>query len=163
MGFNFSVESLLNANVVSFGALCIIIGFLIYRLKIVELLEKQSIKIKSIVDNSEENKLNSEKELLSANNELNHLPDDIAKIKAEAENTALTLVEHLKEETIQKKQIIENNKQRALELELKKNREILSKEVSIAAVLMAKDSIKNLLENDPNLHKKIINECIDRL
>jgi len=163
MGFNFGVENLIDANVVSFAVMVGIITWGCKKLKVGELLKKGSLKIKDIVDKSEDAKAHSYGVLKNAQTEMERLPGEIENLHSEAKNTGEILAKQIKEEADKKTKIIEDNMRKNIDFEVKTTTDSLSKDISIASLRVAQDNLKQLLEKDATLHERIINECIEAL
>ncbi len=163
MGFNFTANSLIQANFTSFVVVAAIITYACMTFHVGNVFEKQRQKIKSVVDTSEANKQASIEGLNNIKGELDELPQKIEKLEDEAKNTAKVLSEGIAKDALAKKQILENNANTSIEYQVKNAKQKLSQDVSFAAVNLAKGNFVEMVKNNPDLQYKILNECIEKL
>lgn len=118
-------------------------------------------KIENIVSSSIDEKENSLKKLDNVNEQLKHLPDEIKDINQSADNNIKNLAVKFQNEIEQKKQDIEVNGKRILNLETKKFQQKLTGIISEVSVKLAKENAEVQFKNNPNLHNKYIENAIN--
>jgi len=163
MNLSAIINKCIEANVVAFLVMVGIIWYACVKLHVGNLFEKGRQKIKDVVDKSEVTKQNSISDLNNMQHEMDILPEKIDNLKQEAKNTAETLAKNIENDTESKIQMLKDNAQTSLEYQIKNVREKLSSSVSSAAVDIAKDNFQKLLQANPDVHYKILNECIEKL
>ena len=163
MGFDFSLTSLIGANVFAFCVMVTLIVLMCKKFKVSEKLEANALRIKEIVDKSEADVLLSKENLEKSQASFDKLPAEILALDETAKNSGEILAKNVLQEAKNKTEIIQANTVRAIDYEVKNKKIALTKEVSGASLKLAYDNVNELLENNPNLHHEIINECINEL
>lgn len=163
MGFNFSTDSLVGANFFAFCVLVALIAWGYKKLKIKDKLEAQRQKIQDTVDISEKNKLSSIKNLENTKKDFEKLPQEIQELKNNAKQSGEILATNIIAEAHSKSQIIESNILRSVDYEVKNQKISLIQEISEASLKLAHSNVVELLNNNPDLHHEMINECINKL
>ena len=163
MGFNFSAESLIAANFFAFCVLAALIVWGCKKLKVSDKLEAQRQKIQDTVDLSEEDKINSAKNLENTKKDFEKLPAEINELKENAKQSGEILAANIIAEAHSKSQIIESNILRAVDYEVKNQKISLTQEISEASLKLAHNNVIELLHNNHDLHHEMINECINEL
>ena len=163
MGFDFSFENIVEANLVSFIVMMSIFAVILKKIHIGAVLDQQKNAIIDNINKSEKARTDSEETLMEVEGELKAMPDTANKMENEAKKSAEVIAEQI--ETDAQKQIkkTEQNAQRAMDSEAFYAKLSLSKNISLASLTLAKANLVQALEADTALHKKIINQCIDEL
>ena len=150
-------------NLFNFIIFASIIVFLIKKIDIASLLEKNQNSIKDDILNSESTKLNSEEKFNEARGALDNIQSEIDLIfNSSKENANIVGEKYLKNGENTKATIEENTAKSIDNNKLILKNDILKK-VSLASIEIAKDYIKNELENNQELHDKLINESIESI
>ena len=150
-------------NLFNFIIFASIIAFLIKKINIVSLLEKNQNLIKDDILNSESAKLSSEEKFNEAKDALDNIQSEIDLIfNSSKENANLVGEKYLKNSENTKATIEENTAKSIDNNKLILKNDILKK-VSLASVEIAKDYIKNELNNNQELHDKLIDESINSI
>ena len=118
-------------------------------------------KIENFVNSSIEEKESSLKKLDNINEQIKRLPDEIKDINQSAENNIKNLEVKFQNEIEQKKQDIEVNGKRILNLETKKFQQKLTGIISEVSVKLARENAEVQFKNNPNLHNKYIEKAIN--
>lgn len=118
-------------------------------------------QIENFVISSVKEKETSLKKLDNVNEQLKHLPEEINEIKDSAENNIKNLEIKFQNEIKQKKQDIEINGKRILNLETKKFQQKLTGIISEVSVKLAKENAEEQFKNNRALHNKYIEKAIN--
>lgn len=154
---------LLQSNIFNFILVVSIIVYLVRKFNLKQKIEKLSNEIKSYVDESENEKLDAEKELKNINDKIAKLPSEIDNINRSADNSVKSLSEKIRIETESQKQDILNNAERLLNLETKKFKSKLVGILSEKSVELVQQNTINQLNSNRDLHKKYIDNAISEL
>lgn len=154
---------LLQSNIFNFILVVAIIVYLVRKFNLKQKIEKLSNEIKSYVDESENEKLDAEKELKNINDKIAKLPLEIDNINRSADNSVKSLSEKIRIEIETQKQDILNNAERLLNLETKKFKSKLVGILSEKSVELVQQNTINQLNSNQDLHKKYIDNAISEL
>ena len=154
---------LLQSNIFNFILVVAIIVYLVRKFNLKQKIEKLTNEIKSYVDESENEKLDAEKELRNINDKIAKLPSEIDNINRSADNSVKSLSEKILTETESQKQDILNNAERLLNLETKKFKSKLVGILSEKSVELVQQNTINQLNSNRDLHKKYIDNAISEL
>ncbi len=154
---------LLQSNIFNFILVVAIIVYLVRKFNLKQKIEKLTNEIKSYVDESENEKLDAEKELKNINDKIAKLPSEIDNINRSADNSVKSLSEKILTETESQKQDILNNAERLLNLETKKFKSKLVGILSEKSVELVQQNTINQLNSNRDLHKKYIDNAISEL
>lgn len=158
-----SLMGLLKGNFFNFLTVFSLVVLLLIKLDVASKLEFAKNKIVELINKSEEEKLLSEKDLEFAKIEVQNLPDELNKIKADAQNTVDSYKKSVKVEMEKIEQKLNENAQKIIDNEVLRINNSLQKELAHDAVLMAHNKTLEALKNDMQLHRKFINEAIDKI
>lgn len=153
--------SLVHANV--FGVLLafVFLAWVMKRFNVLSSIDKAQKKIIDDLKTAVSSKESSLKELEDAEERLSKAKEDAEVILNKAEESALRMKEEIiMEAEIEAKKIIEHAKKAVIN-EQEQARAELQRNLTIAAVEVAKDNIKTSI--DDNWHKKIIQDFVDNL
>jgi len=158
-----TLDWLLHGNVVSFLALVALIVFAIVKMKLGDKLDKAKENVVNVLEQSDKEKIDSEKTLTTAKKDAENLPDELNKIKEEAKQTISSFkatTEKEIEETIKR---LEDNADKVIDNETQKISLSLQKELAKKAILSANENTLKLLNEKEELHRKYIAEAIDKI
>jgi len=155
------INTILKSNVIN---LLLVIAFLVWiakKQKLFSALEKKQVHIKHKIENSEREKLNSEKELKNIETKLSKSDYEALQIQEDGETLAKALSGRIIEEansqvrdlSVKTEKIIETNKNSAL-YEIEKN-------ISDYSFKTAEEHIKNIM--DEEAHKQYIEDFLKEL
>lgn len=155
------IELIAQSNVINVTIVVLFLGYLVHRYKLFSGIDTQQAKIIEELQNAEKNRELAIKQLNEAQEKLNQAKDEADKIIKEAENIASVMQNeiinkaHKDAEKIveQARKVIENEKKMVV-VELQRN-------LTTAALEVAKDNIKTSL--DDNWQRKLIQDFVDNL
>lgn len=151
------------SNTFNFVIFVAILVYVFKKINIGNLITSLQTKIKQIIEAAKSFLGQAVLDFKKAEDEVKNVPQDVKKMISDAENTAEILSKKILEDANKQVQTIEKNAQKLVEAEEKKLSAQILQKTSKASVEIAKDHIKNVLNNNPNLHEKYINESIDAL
>ena len=157
--WNFIVTS----NFFNFVVMVLILTWIINKVNLADILEKAVVNIKTTIEKAEQEKSAGEKELQTALKSVENLDNEIKERINTAEKHAEKIAQNIITETEQKVKNIESNIERAVTAEEKTISARLSKKAASASAELAKQHIKAVLESNPSLHEKYINQSIEEL
>ena len=150
-------------NLFNFIIFASIIVFLIKKIDIASLLEKNQNSIKDDILNSESTKLNSEEKFNEARDALDNIQSEIDLIFNSSKENANIVGEKYFKNGENTKATIEENTAKSIDNNKLILKNDILKKVSLASIEIAKDYIKNELENNQELHDKLIDESIESI
>lgn len=153
----------IQSNTLNFLIVLVFLIWIILKLNIGEKLESIKGKIKSFVNEAENEKLNAEKRLSDINEKVKKLPSEIQEIERITNNNLKSLTLKNEEDIKEQIQNIESNVNRIMELETKKFKSKLTSIISEASVNIARENALNQLKNNRAMHDKYIYEAIDEI
>ena len=160
---NTFIDYIARTNLFNFVIFASIIIFLIKKINVTSLLEKEQVAVKDSIVESESAKFQSETKLSTIEDSIANIEDDIDAIINASEDNAELVGEKLVSSAQKTALIIKDNTEKSIE----NNRTILKNELikraSLASIEVAKSHIINELKENDELHTKLINESIEAL
>ncbi len=157
--WNLIVES----NTFNFIILLILIIAVMQKLNVKAAVEKLKNDIVEAIEKSKQAKENAYNSYTDAKSKIEHIDDEISEkltlASNQAENVAASIVENIERKVRQ----IEANVHKVIEAEEKTLVTSLTDKTSKASVELARNYVKSRLANEPDLHKKYIEESINEL
>lgn len=154
---------LATSNTINFIIMIVILYAIVKKLNVGASFDKSITGVESSIKKSDESKQNSENLLKEATAAMEKLPEDIKFIENEAISKAEVFKNKIEESTQKTIFNIEKGIDRAVSIEEKKLSNLLTGKTIVASVELAKNHIENMLENNPDLHQKFIQESINEL
>lgn len=154
---------LATSNTINFIIMIAILYAIVRKFRLTSSFDKSIASVESSIKKSDETKHNSENVLKEAEKAMDKLPEDIKIIESEAASKAEVFKNKIEESTQKTIFNIEKNVDRVISIEEKKLSNLLTGKTIVASVELAKNHIENLLENNPELHQKFIQESITEL
>ena len=161
--FDFSFQNILHSNLINFAVMVAIIAWLCLKMDISNKLEQLRLNIENNVKNSDLAKENARSLLKNTLKSVENLGQEIETIQQNATTSAEKLAEKIKNDTQNQIDKLEQNTQKSIKTQSEKVQGELKQEISYATIELAEEKIKNSLNNDENLHKKLIDESIEKL
>lgn len=156
-------NTIVSSNFFNFVVMVLILAWIIKKFDIIGKLENAKSKVKELIDNSEQEKINAQNEFLKTQKSVENLENEI-KLKIEdAEKRAETIARNIETQTEEKVKKIKNNIERVIKAEEKTISAKLSQKTAQASSELAKSHIKEILKAHPELHDKYINQSIEEL
>ena len=156
-------QLLVKSNTVNFIIVLSCVLFICSKLNISDKLNSIKEEIKNFVDTSTNEKIDSENKLKQIKNKIDELPREIEEMQMTAKNNIEGIKNRIENEIVEKKQDIDNNVSRILNLETKKFKSKLTNALTEASINLAKDNAINQLKNNRELHNRYIYEAIEEL
>lgn len=163
MTVDLSLMGLLNGNVFNFLTVFSLIVLLILKLDVATKLENAKDEIVKLINKSEEDKVLSERSFESAQIEVENLPQEIEKIKVDAQNTIEAYKRTVEVDIAKTEQKLQTNAQKIIDNETLRINNELQKELSLAAINVAHEKTLENLQNNKELHRKFIADAINKL
>ena len=157
------VDYIARTNLFNFVIFASIIAYIFVKLDVIGLLNKGKTDVAQTVEASETAKIDSQKHLEEIEEQLKGLNAEIESIFATTKNNAVLVGEKILTEAEESTEIIKENAVKVIENKSQLVRNDLLKRLSIASVETAKNHIISELNNNAELHDKLINESIEAL
>lgn len=161
--FDLSFENIVHSNIINFAVLIALIGFIINKIRVADMLESKRKSVETTVKTAEEQNSTSKVNLKKAEKEVENLPQTLLEIEVQAKDNLSKLEEKLSLEVKNVIASIEKNVEKTVESEVSKITRSLTSGVSEASIKLAENSILKQLEKNPKLHDRFIGEAIDEL
>lgn len=156
-------NTIVTSNFFNFVVMVLILAWIVKKFDIINKLENAKSKVKEVIENSEQEKINAQNEFLKTQKSVENLEDEI-KIKLDdAEKRAETIAKNIETQTEEKVKKIKNNIERVIKAEEKTISAKLSQKTAKASSELAKVHIQEVLKAHPELHEKYINQSIEEL
>lgn len=156
-------NTIVTSNTFNFLVMLAILGWIIKKFDIAGSLENFKSTIINSIKKADEEKETAGKKLLEVKKSVENLETEISQkldnAKLHAENAARSVIM----QTENKVKQIENNVYKIIETEEKKISSRLTSKTAQASAELAKNHIKAVLKQHPELHEKFINQSIQEL
>ncbi len=156
-------DIIVKSNTFNFAILLLIFAVLSNKLNLSEKLENLREAVAKTIEDAQLKKEVAAKFLSGARQDVEHLDEEVEKRISKAKENASAISEEILKEAGVKAKKFETGISKRIETEEKKISTTLSKQTASAAVELAKDHIKNILENNRDFHRKLINESIEEI
>lgn len=157
--WNVIVES----NTFNFIIFLFLFALIFKKINLKAIIESIHQKIVKLLEETEKNHEEAYQNLISAEQAIENLGEELNTIITEAEKSAKVISEKILIEAKKQLEDIESNAEKIIDAEEKMIVSKLTKNTSHASVELAKLHTKKVLEETPTLHEKYINESIDEL
>lgn len=161
--FNAFIDYIARTNLFNFVIFFSIILFLVKKVNVSAKLEEAQDSVKDTIEESETAKLESEKKLNSIEDSIAHIEEEIEAIIVKSEENANLVGEKILQDARKTALVIQDNTQKALENSRIILKNDLLKRASLASVEVAKNHILNELNNNQELHNRLIDESIEAI
>lgn len=162
--FDFSFENILHSNLINFAIMIAFLALLnATKLHLGEKIEKLRKSIETSVTDSDEQKLKANEFLTNTQKSVENLPQELEEIKNNAQKTADNMAEKIMQDAHNQVEKFERNAQKNIENEVSKIQDELRKEIGEISLDMAKNNIREKLNENYDLHRQLIYESIDKL
>ncbi len=156
-------DIIVKSNTFNFAILILIFAILANKLNISEKLDNLKQSIVKAIETAQLKKEEAARLLSNARQDVENLDEEICERLTKAKENASNISEAILKNAGEKARKYETEISKCIKAEEKIVCTKLSKQTAEAAILLAKDHIKNLLENNREFHKKFINESIEEL
>lgn len=154
---------IVHSNTFNFIVMLLILGWLVSKFKIAESLDVLKNNIIDSIEKAKQEKIDAQKVLSSAQDEVKNLDSEIKLRLSQAEEHAKSVAQRIIDDTENKVKQIEANIERVVEAEEKTISSRLTGKTAKASIELAKNHITNLLKQHPELHDKYINDSINEI
>lgn len=150
-------------NLFNFIIFASIIVFLFYKLKVTSKLEQAKDAVKETIDESETAKVESETRLSNIEESISHIGDEIDEILKKSEDNAQLVGAKILEDAEKTCETIRDNTEKSIENKTLLLKNDLMQRAAKASVEVAKAHIIDELNNNQELHDRLIDESIDAI
>lgn len=161
--FDLTLHNILHSNVINFAVLIALIGFIVNKIRIADMIEAKRKSVIITVTSAEEHNSVSKSNLQNAVGEIEKLPQALLEIEGHAKDNLSKLEEKLNTEAGKVISNIEKNVEKVIESEASKINRSLTSGVSAASIQLAESSINKQLVLNSELHNRFIGQAIDEL
>jgi len=154
---------ILKSNLFNFAIMLAILFFVIKKLDLCQKLDDAILKVKEKIEESELANKNSIEELKQASEKTENLQQEIEEIEQKGIENISNLENKIALETKEEIDAIKKNTQKAIIAHEKEISSNLSKKTILASLEVAKKHVINLLNQNPEYHRKFIEESIEEL
>ena len=157
-----SLHGLAHGNFFNFLIIAIAI-IVCFKLKLIDVLNAAKENVVDVLHQSDNRKKESEDLLVAVKDEVKNLPQELAKIDVEAKNTVDAYKKSVDIELEQITQRLEDNADKVIDNELRMITSALQKELAFSSLEVAHKKTLDSLLCDSTLHRKFINEAIEKI
>lgn len=157
------INYIAETNLFNFVIFLSIIVFLVRKINVTAKLESAQVSVKDTIVESESAKVQSEERLSAIEESMAHIEEEIDSILEKSEETAKLVGEKIIQDAEKTALVIQENTGKTLENKRMLLKNELLKRASLASVEVAKAHIINELNNNQELHDKLIDESIDTI
>lgn len=161
--FNIFIDYIARTNLFNFVIFLSIIIFLINKINVKAQLENMQEQVSSTVTESETVKVEAEEKLHTIEDSIAHIEEEIEAIILKSEENAKLVGEKILQDAQKTALVIQENTSKALENSHMIMKNELLKRASLASLEVAKSHIIHELNNNKELHDKLIDESIDAI
>lgn len=157
--WNLIVES----NTFNFIVLILIFAILFKKINISSVIEKIRDEIVNTIEKAKKEQENAKNKLLNAEKAIENIDDEIKQKLNEASKRAEDMSKQILDNTDLRLKLIEKNIERVVNAEEKTLSAKMTEKTLKTSVELAKKQIINMLESNPDMHNKYIDESIENL
>lgn len=161
--FDFSYANILHSNLINFVIMIVIIALILRKINVKDNIDNQHKKIKDSINKSQEEVKSALKSYENAKEKLDNVHIETEKIVENAKNVLENLEQKHKNELEDIKAYFEKNLTKEIEREKQNTLNDITLSVAKASAALSYDNIKQTLKQNPNLHQKYIDECINSI
>lgn len=161
--FDFSYANILHSNLINFVIMIVIIALILRKINVKDNIDNQHKKIKDSISKSQEEVKSALKNYENAKEKLDNVHIETEKIVENAKNVLENLEQKHKNELEDIKAYFEKNLTKEIEREKQNTLNDITLSVAKASAALSYDNIKQTLKQNPNLHQKYIDECINSI
>mgnify|MGYP005762544791 CR=1 FL=1 len=151
---------IVESNTFNFVVLILIFAILFKKINLADTIEKIRLDIVRTIENVKKEQQDAKSKLANAQKAIEHIDDDIKERLNEAGKRAESISKQILENTDNQVALIEKNIERVISAEEKTISASLAQKTVKSSVELAKKQIIEMLESNPELHKKYIDESI---
>ena len=150
-------------NLFNFAIFFAVIVFLCIKMNVKEKLETAKSSVDETIEQSKATKEESEVKLNKIEESISHISEEIDEILKTSKVNAEAVGEKIIQDANHAVAVINDNTQKAIDNKTDNMRNDILAKASCAAVKIAKDRIINELNNNKELHERLIDESVERI
>lgn len=154
---------IVKSNTFNFIVLILIFAILFKKINISSIIEKIRDEIVNTIENAKKEQENAKNKLLNAEKAIENIDDEIKQKLNEASKRAEDMSKQILDNTDLRLKLIEKNIERVVNAEEKTLSAKMTEKTLKASVELAKKQIINMLESNPDMHNKYIDESIENI
>lgn len=156
-------QTIVQSNTFNFAVLLLIFAVLANKLNLSDKIESLRTAIANTVNNAKAEQTSADKRLKDAKKSVKNLSEELNKRHNDALTKAQTLTDKILQNTDEQIKMLDKNFRRSVEAQEKTVSAKLSDETFQSAIELAKQKVIKMLEENPELHNKFIDESIGAL
>lgn len=160
---NTIIDYIARTNLFNFIIFSGIIIFLVCRLNVKSKMEAAVCDVENSIKESENAKIDSESQLSSIEESMNHLSEEVDNILKQSNENAILVGKRIESDTQHSIELIKESTQKTIENNLNTLKNDIIRRASLASVEVAKSHIIEELKRNPDLHDRLINESIEAI
>ena len=157
------IKYLAESNAINFIIMLVVLGLIIKKINLQKSFNSSIKNVESKILKSDEEKETAKAAFSGAKKTIDRLPEDIATLENEALSKSKVFKEQIEESTQKAIFTIQKNADRAISIEEKKISNLLTGKTITDSIELAANNLQNMLENNPELHNKFIEESLEEL
>ena len=157
------LKYILQSNLINFILMLIILCWIVKKVNMGKSFDNSIASVESGIKKSDNEKLESQEKLKSAQTLIDNLPNDVAELKKSSKDKSEIFKAEIDSNAQKSILSFEKNIESILEVEEKKISNVLTDKTTTASVELAKAHIMKLLQENPELHNKFISDSLDEL
>ena len=161
--FETVTDYIARTNLFNFILFASIIAFIFVKLDVIGMIEKDKDSVSETIKNSEKTKAESEENLKTASDKLSGLPKEIDNIISSSEENANLVGNKILSDTNITLENMRLNTEKLVENKTDAICNDIFRRASIASVEVAKSKIIEELNNNNELHNKLIDESVEEI
>lgn len=157
------LKFIITSNTLNFVIMVLLLAYLVKRFALSAAFDKSIESVKSSIAKSDDEKKNSQVLLRKAEDLMQKLPEDIKTMEDNTKAKVEVFKDKIEKDTTKSISNINNNINRVVSIEEKKISNLLTNDASQASVDAARQHIIRMLNENPDLHSKFIQNSLDEL
>lgn len=161
--FSAILDYISRTNLFNFIIFMAIIIWVVNKIKVADQLEQSRKDVETVINESSSAKEESLEKLSNIEQSMLHIGEEIDEILSNSENNAKVVGDKILDDAKKSALVIQDNMQKAIQNSRVLLKNDLIKRASLASVEVAKNHIINELNNNHELHDRLIDESIEAL
>ena len=157
------LDYIARTNLFNFILFASIIAFIFVKLDVIGIIENAKNSVVDTIKNSEKTKSDSEDVLSEAENKISNLSEEVDSIINSSVDNAKLVGDKLLSDTNNTLENMRHNSEKLVENKTESIRNDIFKRASLASVEVAKSKIIEELNNNRELHNKLIDESVEQI
>ena len=157
------LKYLATSNTINFIIMLIILGWIVKKVNVNKILDSGINKIENDIKKSDNEKEVAQKKLDKAQKIIDGLPNDLKTLDINCNDKIEVFKNQIQNNTTQTIENINNNIDKIIKIDEKKISNLITEDTAKDAIVQAKNDIVKMLEENPQLHDKFIENSIQEL